>query len=229
MNKPASKNNNGDDNMCEYKKENKCTILQNKCEKDKYGECAFAEINDDEIVKMAKQIVEIGNIKTPGPFRDHFNYVDVNIIYEDKIDICFSVNGGYERDCNAYWGGEDYVNDLLESLVIPNGIKVTCELDEEDMTGNIIISRGEEMKQQIGNIKKYTIFMENKVCSDIAENTEQYDNENIEFWFNQYIKIEEGLIDLCEQYHIGTKAIFRKEHSGYRFLMGMIHALESKI
>lgn len=73
-------------------------------------------------------------------FKNEVNYVDIEDYNDTTLEICYSVNGGYERDVNAYYGGSEYVDELVENLeTYPEINSVKSTLDEEDLTGYITI------------------------------------------------------------------------------------------
>lgn len=118
-------------------KDNQCEILLCQCE----PQCPFTS-TDKNIVAIVKDIIAMGNEEPTCKYcKKDFNYVDVDVIDGNDIEIIFSVNGGYERDTNAYWGGDEYVDDLIESLDIPTDIKVWYDLDHEDLCGTIYVQK----------------------------------------------------------------------------------------
>lgn len=64
------------------------------------------------------------------------------------------------------------------------------------------------MQEQFENIKKYVRFMDNRITTEIIENPEQYDTD-IDFWIDQYDKIENRLKEmvekLCIKIHVGHR------------------------
>lgn len=73
-------------------------------------------------------------------FEGWINYVEIEDYNDNVLKISYSTTGGYERDVNAYWGGEEYVEDLVGTLeCYPEINKISYDLDEEDLTGYITI------------------------------------------------------------------------------------------
>lgn len=74
-------------------------------------------------------------------FKREVNYVDIEDYNDTTLELCYSVNGGYEEKCNAYWGGDEYMDDLVSHLSEYPEIKnVEYDLDEEDLAGYITIT-----------------------------------------------------------------------------------------
>lgn len=73
-------------------------------------------------------------------FKSEINYVDIEDYDNNILKLCYSTNGGYERDVNAYYGGEEYVEDFVNTIKEYPEIKtVEYDLDEEDLTGTLTI------------------------------------------------------------------------------------------
>ena len=73
-------------------------------------------------------------------FKREINYVDIDDYDDEELILCFSTTGGYEADVNAYWGGDEYVDDFVGTLEGYDEITdVRYDLDEEDLSGYIFI------------------------------------------------------------------------------------------
>lgn len=75
------------------------------------------------------------------------------------------------------------------------------------------------------NIELYVTYMENKCCQDIVENTKSYDEENIDFWFNQYWKVYEYLDNFLDEYTLEVKY----NPFPYEYLRSMILLLKDNL
>lgn len=72
--------------------------------------------------------------------KGYINYVDIEDYTNNTLELCYSTTGGYDRSCNAYFGGEEYVDDLVSTLKdYPEILNLKYDLDEEDLTGVITI------------------------------------------------------------------------------------------
>ena len=64
---------------------------------------------------------------------------DTYNIKNNTIEMSYNVRGGYEYDINYYWGGEEYVEDFMNTIDHPLITSAEYTLDEEDLCGQIII------------------------------------------------------------------------------------------
>lgn len=88
----------------------------------------MAEKINDEIEKIIEEDFK-GDITT-----------DLETYDENTITLTFSVEGGYERDIKAYWGGEEYMDELIIAIKEIFQVKdANYTLDHEDLTGEITI------------------------------------------------------------------------------------------
>ena len=78
--------------------------------------------------------INCGNYKK----RD-FQYIEIDIFEDDLVELVYCVNGGYEYDTGAYWGGEEYVEELMGMINTPSNIDLNYSLDHEDLSGAITI------------------------------------------------------------------------------------------
>lgn len=66
--------------------------------------------------------------------------VDLDSYDDNKITMYFNVKGGYERDTNAYWGGDEYLDELIAEIKDIFQVKdAYYDLDHEDLTGTLEI------------------------------------------------------------------------------------------
>ena len=95
-----------------------------------------------ELGKELKNLVEnstVFNIRCRNYTRSDFHFIEFDICDDDLVTLVYSVDGGYERDTGAYYGGEEYVDALMSIVNIPNNIEMTYSLDHEDLSGTITI------------------------------------------------------------------------------------------
>lgn len=86
------------------------------------------------------------------------------------------------------------------------------------------------MEQKLNNIEKYTKFHLNKSWTDLKENPNEYDNYNIEFWYNQYIQIETELEKIAKKYNIDYEKIHKDTTPSYdKYLYVLIEEIRSVI
>ena len=67
-------------------------------------------------------------------------------------------------------------------------------------------------KETFENIKTYVDFLESATCKDIVENPQQYDDENIEFWYNQHCTVQEVLRVIAHNYGVDWKKIYKTSY-----------------
>jgi hypothetical protein len=73
-------------------------------------------------------------------YHREFNYVELNDYDDTRIILDYSVKGGYEADVNAYYGATEYVEDFIKVIKeVPGITSASYNLDEEDLTGELIL------------------------------------------------------------------------------------------
>ena len=76
-------------------------------------------------------------------FKQMIPYMEVDDISEEEksITLICDVDGGYEADVNVYYGGEEYVEDFINTIDIDDDVKFTVEyeLDHSNMSCKIVI------------------------------------------------------------------------------------------
>ena len=84
-------------------------------------------------------MVTIFNINCGNYKKRDFQYIEIDIFEDDLVELVYCVNGGYEYDTGAYWGGEEYVEELMGMINTPSNIDLNYSLDHEDLSGAITI------------------------------------------------------------------------------------------
>ena len=67
-------------------------------------------------------------------------------------------------------------------------------------------------KQTLNNIKMYLDFLLQQINIDYTENTEEQYDENIWFFYNQYMKIFDVLHDALETYNVDIKTLLNDKY-----------------
>ena len=71
-------------------------------------------------------------------FKREFTYLEAEAV-NDTIEIYCDVIGGYEADVNCYFGGDEYVEDFINSIDFNVNFEADYEFDDEDMCANITL------------------------------------------------------------------------------------------
>ena len=102
---------------------------------DKITTLGFTKITDP----VERLFCKIDNEVTE-ELKNEINYVVLEDYNDKELKIAFSTDGGYDRSCNCYYGGSDNVDELVKLLEeYDEIITVESELDEEDLTGYVIV------------------------------------------------------------------------------------------
>ena len=73
-------------------------------------------------------------------YKGWIHYVEIEDYDDTTLKINYAADGGYEADVHAYYGGDEYVEDLVGALEgYPEINNVSYDLDEEDLTGTITV------------------------------------------------------------------------------------------